>query len=172
MPDPSPLAALKLPPGLLELLASRSFHDALQPVHHLMRLAHIVSAGGFFGAIALLDLRLLRARRGVALSALAAHAHPWINATFAVTMLSGVMLFLYDPIRVGSHAYFTPKLGLEMLALGHSLQFHRDGLPRALAADRMPPHARLAGAVSLGLWLGVMVCAGLNAEAAPRVPLW
>ena len=172
MDDPNPLAFAKLPLDLLTLLASRSLHDALQPLHHLIRLLHILSAGGFFGAVGVLDLRLLRARPWPSLAVLAGHVHGWLVWSFGIAMLTGVALFAYDPIRVGAHAYFTPKLALLLLALGNAYRLHRGGFAGAMTAAIIPPRARLAGAISLAAWIGVMVCASLNQEAAPRVPLW
>jgi hypothetical protein len=171
MDDPNALAFLKLPHALLTLLASRDLHDALQPVHHLVRLAHVMTAGAFFGAVGLLDLRLLRARATVPLWALARHIHPVLAWTFGIAMATGVVLFFADPIRVGSHAYFTPKLALMAFAFANAHRLHRAGLP-AIAGDCIPPRVRLAGTLSLALWTGVMVCASLNKEAAPKVPLW
>jgi uncharacterized protein YunC (DUF1805 family) len=48
--------------------------------------------------------------------------------------------------------------------------YHRTGYLAALAAERvLPVSARVAGAVSLALWVGVVACASLNVEAVPKV---
>jgi hypothetical protein len=172
MPDISPLAALRLPPDLLASLDSRAFHYALQPVHHLVRLAHLVAMALFFGAIAALDLRLIGRRAATPLDAMAAELLPLVHAAFAITLASGIALFLYDPVHVGRHAYFVPKLLLLLAGLLNAAAFHSGGNALARAcAPRMPLRARLAGALSLALWLGVIVCAALNEEAAPKVLL-
>jgi hypothetical protein len=83
-----------------------------------------------------------------------------------------VLLFIYEPVQVGSHAYFTPKLLLIALALANVAQFHRGGYAAALLANgRLPPSARLAGLVSMVLWTGVLICACLNGETVPKVML-
>jgi hypothetical protein len=167
-----PLAFLRLPDDWLIALDSRGLHFALQPYHHLIRLTHILSVAAFFGAIVLLDMRLLGFHRGLPLRPLAAQAAGWLYGSFAVALASGVVLFLYDPVHVGSHGYFVPKLILLGLALANAAAFHRSGYLAALAADPvMPARARLAGLISLALWTGVMICAGLNGEAAPKVLL-
>jgi hypothetical protein len=172
MPMSQPLAWLKIPYPILIALDDRTFHFALQPVHHLVRLAHILTVAAFFGGIGLLDLRLTGMRATVPLRAFAEHALPWLYATFAVALLSGIALFFYDPVHVGSHAYFTLKLILILLGLVNAALYHRVGHVAALAAEaRMPVSARVAGAVSLAIWIGVMVCASLNTEAAPKVLL-
>jgi hypothetical protein len=172
MDDPSPLAFLKLSPGLLTWLACRTFHDALQPLHHLIRLSHILSMAVFFGGITLLDLRLLRGRGAVPFGLLACQVHRMLSVTFAAAVTSGLVLFFYDPIRVGAHGYFIPKMAFLGLALFNVWQLHRNQFGRAGGALPTPFRARVFAAVSLTAWLCVMVSASLNREAAPRVPLW
>ena len=165
-----PLAFLKLPYPFLIALDDRFLHFWMQPVHHLVRLAHILSVALFFGGIVLLDLRLMDVRGTVPLRSFAEHTLSWLYATFGVALVSGIALFLYDPVHVGSHAYFTLKLLFVLLGLANAALYHRTGYVAALAAERrMPVSARIAGTASLALWIGVMVCACLNTEAAPKV---
>ncbi len=172
MADPSLFDFMRIPAPVLIALDDRVLHFAMQPYHYLVRLAHVVSMGAFFGAIGLLDLRLMGWRGTVPLKAFAEHALPWLYVTFGVAAATGVALFLYQPLRVGSHAYFAPKMALIALGLGNALLFHRTGYLRALAAEgAMPARARLAGAVSLALWTGVIVFSSLNVEPAPKVLL-
>jgi hypothetical protein len=173
MPIPNALDVLRLPDAILVALDSRALHFALQPVHHLIRLAHLLSAGGFFGAIALLDLQLIGASRRPAFRSLAEHAAPWLYGSLAVALASGALLFLYDPVHVGSHRYFMPKLLLLALGLANAVAFHMGGYAAALTdATRLGARARLAGTVSLAAWIGAMACASLNVEAMPKVLLW
>ncbi|HJS86568.1 MAG TPA: hypothetical protein VJ779_14010 [Acetobacteraceae bacterium] len=166
------LAFLRIPYWLLIALSSRALHFEMQPYHHLIRIVHILSMSAFFGGIGLLDLRLIGLRATVPLKAFAEHTLPWLYATFGVALLSGIALFFYDPVHVGSHAYFTLKLILVLLGLVNADLFHRSGYVAALAAEtRMPRSARVAGAVSLAIWTGVIVTACLNTEPAPRVLL-
>lgn len=171
MTDPNVLNVLRIPSGVLIALDWRPFHFALQPFHHLIRLAHLVTMAGFYGAIGLLDLRLMGWNNALPLRPLAHHVLPILYGLFAITLVTGLALFFYDPVNVGSHAYFVPKLILMVLGLANAGLFHRAGYGPALAANVMPRHARLAGAVSLLLWTAVIVCACLNVEAAPKVLL-
>ncbi len=167
-----PLAFLRIPFGALAALDSRTLHYALQPVHHLVRLAHIVTMALFYGGVAMLDLRLLGRGPAVAFRPMAAALLPWIAGCFWLTMLSGVLLFFYDPVHVGSHAYFVPKLILLALGMAVVALYRRTRFEAAFAADAaMPRSARLAGWLSLMLWTGVVVCSCLNHEAAPKVYL-
>jgi hypothetical protein len=166
------LAFLQIPYSVLVALDSRAFHYALQPYHYIVRAVHVLSMAAFFGGIALLDLRLLGWRSGLALRAYAEHVLPCLYVTFGIAVVSGVVLFLYDPVAVGSHAYFTPKLILIVLGLVNAALYHRTGYIAALAAERrLPRDAMVAGAVSLVIWTAVVVCASLNVEAAPKVLL-
>lgn len=167
-----PFALLRLPFDLLAALDSREFHYALQPYHHWVRLVHVLTVAAFFGGIMQLDLRLMGWRATVPLRAFAEHVLPWLYGTFGIALVTGLALFFYDPIGVGSHGYFTPKLIFLALGLVNAAAFHRSGYVAALAAQsRMPTSARIAGAVSLLTWTAVMVCASLNVEGPPKVLL-
>jgi len=172
LPDTHALAFMRLPFDLLESLDSRQLHFWMQPVHHLIRLAHILAMGAFFGAVTTMDLRLLGWRRVVPFRALAIQVLPILYVTFGVTFATGVALFFYDPVHAGSHAYFTPKLILMLLGMATVVVYRRTRFGLAIRADgRMPASAVVAGALSLSLWTGVVVCSCLNTEAAPRVYL-
>jgi hypothetical protein len=50
--------------------------------------------------------------------------------------------------------------------------FHHRFYAAAHVADGRPPRsARVAGAISLALWIGVIVCACLNVEPPPKLLL-
>jgi hypothetical protein len=171
MTDPSVLDMIRLPSALLIALDWRPLHFALQPFHHLIRLTYILAMSGFYGVIGLLDLRLLGWNPAIPLRPLIERGRPSLYGLFAAAIVTGLALFLYEPVKVGSHAYFTPKLILIALGVANAGLFHGGGYRAALAAEVMPRHARLAGAVSLALWTAVIVCACLNTEAAPKVLL-
>ncbi len=90
MSDTHPLWFLTIPPEILVALDYRPFHFALQPVHHLVRLLHILSISAFFGAIGLLDLRLMGLRSALPLKLFSEHALPWLYATFGIAVVSGI----------------------------------------------------------------------------------
>jgi hypothetical protein len=172
MPDPHALSFLYIPSDVLIALDNRVYRFALQPVHHLVRLAHILSISVFFGAIVLLDLRLTGIRPALQLKSLSELVMPTVYWTFGVGVITGLMLFFYDPVHVASHAYFSLKIILIVLGMFNAALFNRRGFGTALsAAGAMPRHARIIGVVSLMIWAGVMICATLNVEAAPKVLL-
>jgi hypothetical protein len=175
MADPSTFDAIRIPSDALVALDWRPYHFALQPYHYLVRMTHVVSMAAFFGGIAALDLRMMGFRASAPLAPLADLVLPVVYATFGITLTTGNALFFYDPVHVGSHAYFTLKLLLTLLALANAALFRRSAqfaaFSTATPATAPPRRVRLAGALSLALWTGVVVCACLNVEAAPKVLL-
>jgi uncharacterized membrane protein len=171
--DPSQmLSGLRIPSDLLIALDNRALHFALQPYHYLIRALHVLSVGAFFGGIVVVDLRLLQARAAAPLRAFVDHILPWLYATFAVAVVTGVALFLYDPLHVGSHAYFTLKLVFILLGLLNALVFHRCALGEALKASaELPRSAAVGGGLSLAFWILAMAAASLNVEGVPKVLL-
>ncbi len=171
--DPSQaLAGLRIPSDLLIALDDRDLHFALQPYHFIIRAIHLLSVAAFFGGIVLLDLRLMGVRAVAPLQGFVEHTIPWLYLTFALAFVTGAALFLYDPLHVGSHAYFTLKLLFLGLGLVNALVFHRWMLADALRASvKMPRSAKLGGAISLVLWVLVMLAASLNVEGPPKVLL-
>ena len=175
MADPNVLDVLRIPSDVLVALDWRPYHFALQPYHYLVRVAHVVSMAGFFGGIAALDLRLMGWRGNLALQAVAEFFMPWLYLTFGIALASGIALFFYDPVHVGSHAYFSLKLLLTLAGLLNAALARRT--VEFAAAAQAPTSARpslpirFAGALSLLLWSAVIVCACLNVEAAPKVLL-
>ena len=153
--------AVTLPSDWLVWLATSSARMAvyrMQGWHAPLRLQHIAGTATFFGAIVLLDLRLMGALgRDLALDALARLVLPVTHWSFAAMLGSGVLLFMYDPIQQGSHSWFLPKMVLLGLAVANAALFslpRRLGL-RSIGAGSLTRHARLAGALSLALWAGV-----------------
>jgi hypothetical protein len=150
MADPSIFDSIRIPTETLIALDWRPYHFAMQPYHYLLRTAHILSMALFFGGIGLLDLQLMGWLRAVPLKPFAEFVLPCLYLTFAVTAVTGVALFLYDPLFAGSRAYWIA----------------------APAPDgQMPRSARLAGALSLIFWSAALVFACLNTEAMPKVLL-
>jgi len=168
MADPGFFDAMRLPPTVLIALDNRTFHVALQPWHYLLRMTHILSTAAFFGGIVLFDLRLIGVRSAAKLKSLSADIMPWLYFIFGIAMLSGVLLFLYDPIAVGSRSYFVPKIILIGLGLVNAALYNRFAYEHALAAEaRTPCSAKVAGALSIALWVGVVASSAMNIEGAP-----
>lgn len=122
---------------------------------------HIAAAAMLFGAILLVDLRLMGFAKKLAARDLADLALPWAIGGGATAMITGIILLLFDPIAVGIHTFFLPKMALILLGLVNALAFHR--LVRLDGVDASAARARFAGVLSLTLWTGVFFCAAFNA---------
>jgi hypothetical protein len=176
MAYPNPLDFARIPTDVLVALDWRPYHFAIQPYHHLVRIAHILSMAAFVGGIAVLDLRLLGWHRKLPSRPFIELIVPWLYFTFVFTFISGCALFFYDPVHVGSHVYFVPKLILTALGVANAALFRRSGYLAMLTSNTSPAnnavtHGQVFGALSLALWTAVVICACLNVEAAPRVLL-
>lgn len=91
--------------------------------------------------------------RALPLPALAHAALPLALGGFALAALSGLTMFATQPQELLANRAFTLKFVLLGLAGANAAAFHaRGGLARA---DRL---ARAQTVLSLGLWLGVLVC--------------
>lgn len=122
---------------------------------------HIAAAAILFGAILLVDLRLMGFARRIVLKELAALAIPWAIVGGIVAMLTGLTLLMFDPIAVGIHTFFLPKMVLIAIGFINAIAFHR--FVRLDAAEAPHPGARLAGALSIAVWAAVFLCATMNA---------
>jgi hypothetical protein len=94
---------------------------------------------------------------------------PYLYITFGIAVASGVLLFLYDPALVASRAYFVPKIILITLGLVNAALYNRIAYGHALTAQAGTPlSAKLAGALSIAFWFGVMAFSAMNVEGVPK----
>jgi hypothetical protein len=126
----------------------------------LIDAGHILFQAFVIGAIAALDLRLLGfAFMQRPVSRLAKNILPWTWAAFAGAGVTGIVLFVLNVAKFVDNRGFMIKMGLMLLAGLNMLAFHR-GIYRQVGewelASPPPRAARLAGALSLLLWLGVV----------------
>jgi hypothetical protein len=138
----------------------RLFFYRFEDFDWLFVFAHVASAAVLLGSILIVDLRILGVMREIDLRKLAALALPWSIGGAAIALASGFVLLLFDPIAVGVHTYFLPKMALILLGLANALAFHR--IVRLAGAETPSTRARFAGALSIALWAGVFLCASLN----------
>ncbi|HYZ24736.1 MAG TPA: hypothetical protein VE690_21520, partial [Rhodopila sp.] len=71
---------------------------------------------------------------------------PLLNWSFAVVLLTGVWLFLRDPIGLGLHTMFLPKL---VLVLAGALYVRAIRLPAGVRLQRFAPRGMACVAVGL-----------------------
>jgi hypothetical protein len=139
---------------------SVSIHES-EIAYSLIESIHVWSMCLFFGLTVMFDLRLLGwTMRKVPLSDFARHLLPWTIAGFVVMAISGTLLFYAIPVRSYQNIFFRFKMLLMLLAGLNVWIFHSRVYPKAATwdADGIPPKpAKVAGALSLALWIGVVV---------------
>ena len=115
--------------------------------------AHILGIALLVGNLVLLELRVWGAARELPMRPLARLALPLSLAGFAIVAATGLAMFSTQPGDLLANRVFVVKMGLVSLAGLNAAMFHaRDGLARL---DRV---ARAQTAISLGLWLAVIIC--------------
>jgi len=167
MPDVYGSGWVHLPAGLLTWLATtdlRLWVYGLRPVYGLTRFLHLFGMSGFLGLLLLLEVMRLGVFRGATLDSVRRPVLTLMNGMFALTLLTGVLLFLYDPIGAGLHTMFLPKLILVTLGFVHAFYIER------LPLMRRPHWRRGSAAAALTLWVLVIGCSTWNAVERPLNP--
>jgi hypothetical protein len=131
-----------------------------------VEIVHIAGLALLFGSIAVLDLRLLGLARDIPNRRLARHVLPWSAASFVLIVPSGLAMFTAHAMEFIDNPVFATKLGLIFAAGLNAAAFHAGVFRSAGAWDTgvAPPRAaRIAGALSLVLWIAVIACGRLLA---------
>jgi len=145
---------------LAETPWSIALHESLY-AYTLIESAHVIGITLFVGTIAMVDLRLLGlAWRDVPVSQMNARILPWTIAGFVLMFVTGLLLFYAIPIRTWHSLWFRTKMVLLIVAAINIWFFHRRVERDRAAWDtaiRLPLTARLSAAISLVVWLSVIV---------------
>lgn len=122
---------------------------------------HVFALIAVLGTIAIVDWRLLGfADRRYSLVTLSRQALPWTWAGFALAVVTGALLFVGQAGEYITNPAFLIKMALLVLAGLNMLAFHFIAWKTVGGWDveaPPPPAARLAGALSLTFWIGVIV---------------
>jgi hypothetical protein len=119
----------------------------------LVNAGHVLGIALLIGAVAPLDLRLIGLWRHIPLASVAAVVRPVAATGLVLALATGALLFATGATEYAATRLFWFKLALVALALVN-VAFH--GGPGILTAP--PVQQRLAGALSLGLWIAVLLC--------------
>lgn len=118
-----------------------------------LEVVHITGIALLVGNLVLVELRVWGLGRTLPLPALARLGLTVSLFGFGLAAASGLLMFASQAAELMANRAFVIKMGLLTLAGANAGLFHaRDGL------TRLDTLARLQTALSLGLWLGVIIC--------------
>jgi len=127
----------------------------------LIESTHVIGLTLVFGTIAIIDLRLLGlASTNRPFQRLAADTLKWTWVAFAVSALTGGLMFITNATVYYHNAYFRAKIALLALAALNMLVFEVTTRRSVAQWDRdasAPPLARVVAAASLVIWISVIV---------------
>jgi hypothetical protein len=133
-------------------------------VYPFVNAGHIVGLALLFGAIVPLDLRLLGLWPTVPLRTLAGVCVPVAVAGLLLAITTGALLFAVRATEYAAIPLLQVKLGLILAAVANALLLRRTAAWSAIRrADHPGTTLRLkvAGILSIGLWLAVILCGRL-----------
>jgi len=139
---------------------SVDLHES-QYAYAIIESIHVWTMAVFFGLVVMFDLRLLGViMRKVPVSEVLERLLPWTIAGFVLMVITGLLLFYAIPVRSFQNLFFRGKMILMVLAGLNVWLFHSRVYLRVVArdGDGVPPRAaRIAGACSLVLWIGIVM---------------
>jgi hypothetical protein len=129
--------------------------------YDLIESVHVWTLCLFFGLAVMFDLRLLGwTMRSVPVSEVARRLLPWTVVGFVFMVISGTLLFTAIPVRSYQNIFFRTKMVMLLLA-GLNVWIFHSGVYRRVAtwdvASAPPRAARVAGALSLILWVCIVL---------------
>jgi len=125
---------------------------------------HVLALTLVLGSIAVLDLKLIGvASRGRPLPQLLRDVLPVTWVGFGLAVITGALLFASNAVDYAHNTAFQWKISLLAVAGLNTLVFHSVVEPRILKAqaqaatssDQLPGAARIAGVVSIVIWVSV-----------------
>lgn len=122
---------------------------------------HVLSITTVVGSISIVDLRLLGlTSKSRAVSKLTAEVLPMTWVAFILAAITGSLLFSSNAVKYAHNIFFLSKMCLLVVAFINMLVFHvitSRGIEHWDSSPRPPAQVRLAGALSLTLWIAVIV---------------
>jgi hypothetical protein len=138
---------------------SVDLHES-QYAYSIIESIHVWTMAVFFGSVAMFDLRLLGwVMPKVPASEVVDRLLPLTIVAFVIMVISGTLLFYAIPLRSYQSIFFRFKMLLLVLAGLNVWFFHSRVYPRVIDRDvkGVPPQAaKVAGAISLTLWIGII----------------
>lgn len=155
---------------LMTWLESSALADFLRGLgiwtYGLLNLAHILGISTLFGAVLLLDLKLIGLWRSISTASLIRPTVPMAAIGFILAAVSGSMMILFNTTEYHGNPFLYVKLPVIVIGLANVALIQRLGAWRRAVANAAPEpgdQALLAifGALSLLIWSTVLTCGRL-----------
>ena len=150
--------------GFLQSLAASALATRIREsllLFPMLESFHVVGLGLVFGTILIIDLRLLGwASTQRPFERLASDILKWTWAAFALTALTGSLMFLTNAPVYFHNSYFRIKMLLLLLAGVNMFVFERTARRTIHTWDKSPsapPAGRRVAALSLVMWIAIIV---------------
>jgi hypothetical protein len=155
--------------GILQSIEDSPFSTGLRESVYMWAVVdgvHVLGLCMFLGMLLFWELRLFNVGlRSASVSETWDRLAPWIMAGFVVMTISGVLLFLSEPVRFWGNVFFRIKLVALVLAGLNAVVFHY-GVGKKLVdwdVRPLPQSAHLVGVASITLWVLIVFCGRLIA---------
>ena len=129
-------------------------------VYPIVNAGHIVGLALLFGAIVPLDLRLIGFWRSVPIGAMARILLPVAITGLVLAVSTGALLFATRAVEYAGLTLFWIKLSLIAGAAANALLLHLSAAWTVYQDSELlgtMPRLQLAGALSIGLWLAIIL---------------
>jgi hypothetical protein len=156
-------------PAWLVWLETSGFAVAMRQwlwLYPIVEILHILGFVVLVGAAFMFDARLLGGSRALPVTGMERHLLRWARWSLVVIVPTGVSMFVAHATEMAANPVFILKLSLLGAAGVNAAVFHRVPFRSVSAWDVevvAPGLARLAAALSLVLWTGVIACGRLLA---------
>lgn len=97
-------------------------------LYGVMRFLHLVGVAGFAGGVAVNEFRRLNASAAIAVAPVRNSMSAMMHGSFGVVLITGLWLFLRDPVGMGLHTMFLPKLVLICVGAVYAHVARRPGI--------------------------------------------
>jgi hypothetical protein len=135
-------------------------------LYPIVEILHILGFVVLVGAAFMFDARLLGASRALPVTGMERHLLRWARWSLVVIVPTGVSMFVAHATEMANNPVFILKLSLLAAAGLNAAIFHRVPFRSVSTWDVevvTPGLARVAAALSLVLWTGVIACGRLLA---------
>ncbi|MFL2490774.1 MAG: hypothetical protein ACJ0RF_00025 [Luminiphilus sp.] len=152
---------------IMAMVEASLFAEALRNLgvwtYGIVNLAHIVGISLLFGAIVILDMRLLSFWQSISVATISTITVPVAAVGLSLAIPSGVSMFAMNATQYHENPFIYLKMPILVVALANVLLVTRlNAWQRAVTGNPLQPRdgsvLYVSGAFSLCLWSCVLVC--------------